>query len=216
MSGGRMSGIFAMASDALQAAGSVVGFRTGTAEPPYTVEQRTRRVEVRRYGERVVAETIVTGGEEAARNTGFRRLAGYIFGGNHTRTKFAMTAPVAQDLAVPERIAMTAPVAQQSKVSGQWVIRFFMPAGISLESLPEPDNPAVQLVRLPAETIAVHTFSGDRGRHAVQAHSAQLLSDVKEMAWEPVGTPQAWFYDPPWTIPLFRRNEIVVPVRKNE
>lgn len=212
-----MSGIFAMASAALQGVGSLVGFRNGTEEPSYTVEQRTRDVEIRRYGERIVAETIVTGDEEAARNIGFRRLAGYIFGGNHSRTKFAMTAPVAQGTASPagERIAMTSPVAQQSAVPGQWVIRFFMPAGITLESLPDPDNSAVQLVRLPAETVAVHTFAGDRGRRAVEAHSVQLLNALEELAFQPAGAPQAWFYDPPWTIPLFRRNEIAVPVTKN-
>lgn len=212
-----MSGILSAAGAALQAVGSVVGVRKGTEEPPFTVEQRTRDVEIRRYAERVAAETVVTGDEEAARSTGFRRLAGYIFGGNHSRTKIAMTAPVAQDRAAPagEQISMTAPVAQQPGAPGQWVIRFFMPTGVGLESLPEPDNAAVQLVRVPAETVAVHAFSGDRSRRAVEAHTATLLNALKDMQCEPAGVPQAWFYDPPWTLPMFRRNEIAVPVTKN-
>lgn len=195
-----MRAIRAAATAALQALGSLVGCRNGTEEPAYTVEQRTRDVEVRRYAERVVAETVVTDDEEAARNTGFRRLAGYIFGDNHSRTKFAMTAPVAQ----------------QSTIPGQWVIRFFMPAGIGLGSLPEPDNSSVQLVRLPAETVAVYSFSGDRGSRAVEMRATKLLNAVKGMGFEPVGVPQAWFYDPPWTLPMFRRNEIAVPVTKND
>lgn len=211
-----ISRIATMARAALQAAGSVVGIRNGTEEPPHTVEHRTGHVEVRRYNERIVAETTVTGGEEAARSSGFRRLAGYIFGGNHSRTKFAMTAPVAQDLATQagESIAMTAPVAQQSVVPGQWVIRFFLPAGTSMEELPEPDDPAVRLVCVPAETFAVQRFSGDRGSHAVEAHTAQLLEAVRQLGYEPAAAPQAWFYDPPWTIPLFRRNEVAVPVNR--
>lgn len=208
-----MSGPLGMAKAAVSAVGSVVGIRTGTAEPAYTVQQRIPHSEIRRYGERVVAETLVEGDEEAVRNAGFRRLAGYIFGGNHSRTKFAMTAPVAQQ-AAGERIAMTSPVAQQASGPGQWAIRFFMPAGVSVESLPEPDDSAVRLTVVPAETIAVHTFTGDRGRDAVQAHTAVLLDALNGTVFEPSGAPQAWFYDPPWTIPLFRRNEIVVAVNR--
>ncbi|UVO12119.1 heme-binding protein [Mycobacterium sp. SVM_VP21] len=213
-----MSGILSAAGAAVAAVGSVVGVRNGTEEPPFTVQRRTRDVEIRRYAERVAAETVVDGDEESARSAGFRRLAGYIFGGNNSRTKYAMTAPVAQDPAAPagEQISMTAPVAQQSGTEGQWLIRFFMPTGIGLESLPEPDNAKVQLVRVPAETVAVHTFSGDRGRRAVEMHTATLLNALKELQCEPVRVPQAWFYDPPWTLPMFRRNEIAVTVTQND
>lgn len=212
-----LGSIAAMAGAVLQAAGSVVGVRHRTEEPAHTREQLTGNVEIRCYGDRIAAETIVTSGEEAARSIGFRRLAGYIFGGNHSRAKFAMTAPVAQtsDSRVGQQIAMTAPVAQQAGTAGQWVIRFFLPAGTSLESLPEPDDPTVQLVHLPAETVAVHSFSGARGRRAVAEHTAKLLNVLRDKDFQAIGAPQAWFYDPPWTIPVFRRNEIAVPVKTN-
>lgn len=62
------------------------------AEPPFTLEIHE---DVRRYAARVVAETLVMGGSfHAAGNEGFRRLAGYIFGGNRIRQTIAMTAPV--------------------------------------------------------------------------------------------------------------------------
>lgn len=207
--------VVALARSALQAAGSVWGIRIGTEEPPHSVEQLTGDVELRRYRERICAETTVAAAEEAARNVGFRRLAGYIFGGNHAGTKFAMTAPVAQGgVQRGEQIAMTAPVAQQPAAPGQWVIRFFLPAGTTMESLPEPNDPAVRLVRIPAATVAVQKFSGDRGRHAVAAHTDKLLVTLREIGFEPGGLAEAWFYDPPWTIPWFRRNEIAVPVTK--
>ena len=76
--------------------GAIVGVRHGTEEPTYTAEQITSRVEIRHYGPRIAAETTVTAEEVAARSDGFRRLAGYIFGGNQVREKIAMTAPVAQ------------------------------------------------------------------------------------------------------------------------
>jgi SOUL heme-binding protein len=186
----------AMIGGVIDAAGSVVGYRHGTKEPDYSAEKLTRDVEIRRYGARIAAETTVTAGEEAARNTGFRRLARYIFGGNRVHEKIAMTAPVAQEAAGDRR----------------WVIRFFMPAGKTLESLPEPDDGEVRLVTVPPETIAVHRFTGSRSRRAIAAHTAELMTTLRETGFEALDTPEAWFYDPPWTVPALRRNEIAVRV----
>lgn len=199
----------------IEAGGSIVGVRHGTEEPAYTVEQRTDGVEIRRYGPRIAAETTVKAGEEAARNKGFRRLAGYIFGGNHSGTKIAMTAPVAQQSGSGpgETIAMTAPVAQQPTGKDEWVIRFFMPADKTMESLPQPDNPDVRLVTVPAETVAVLRFTGSRSRNAIAAQTADLMRTLADAGFEPTGRPAAWFYDPPWTVPMLRRNEVAVPVQ---
>lgn len=115
-----LNAVAALARGAVQAAGSLVGIRSGTEEPPHTSEPLTRGIELRCYRERICAETTVTAGEESARNVGFRRLAGYIFGGNHAGAKFAMTAPVAQGGAGSgEQIAMTAPAVQQPIGPGQ-------------------------------------------------------------------------------------------------
>lgn len=202
-------------TELIRAGGSLVGVRHGTEEPVHSVEQLAGGVEIRRYGKRVAAETTVTADEESARNTGFRRLAGYIFGGNHTATKIAMTAPVAQqpDALRGKQIAMTAPVSQKAGAEGEWLIRFFMPADKTMESLPHPDDPAVRLVTLPAETVAVRRFSGGRDRRSVSSQTARLMSSLRETGFEATGTPAAWFYDPPWTLPMLRRNEIAVPVQ---
>lgn len=200
-----------------EAGGSVVGLRHGTEEPRHSVEPLIRGVEIRRYGSRIAAETIVAANEEAARNAGFRRLAGYIFGGNRAAAKIAMTAPVAQQSsgARGEKIAMTAPVSQREEADGKWVIRFFMPADKTMQSLPEPNDGAVKLVNVPAETVAVRRFSGLRSHSAVASQTAELMRTLRETGFEPIGTPAAWFYDPPWTIPMLRRNEIAVPVKPN-
>lgn len=206
--------IKAVMDPVIDAAGSVVGYRHGTAEPEYSAEKLAEDVEIRRYGARIAAETTVTAGEEAARNAGFRRLARYIFGANHADQKIAMTAPVAQRPAGKrgEKIAMTAPVAQEAAGEGEWVIRFFMPADKTLESLPEPDDAEVRLVTVPAETIAVRRFTGGWGRRAVAAQTAELMNTLRANGFKAVDAPAAWFYDPPWTIPALRRNEIAVPV----
>lgn len=190
---------------------SVVGIRAGTEEPDHTSEPLTDGVEIRRYGPRIAAETVVTSDEEAARNEGFRRLARYIFGGNHGGDKVAMTAPVAQQPA-GSRIAMTAPVAQTVSASEGWRIRFYMPSKWTMDTLPTPDDARVELVTVPAETVAVLRFTGDRGADAVARRTEQLLNTLRATGFEPTGTPTAWFYDPPWTLPFLRRNEIAVPV----
>ncbi|WP_179468045.1 SOUL family heme-binding protein [Mycolicibacterium vinylchloridicum] len=188
--------------------GNIVGIRLGTEEPEYTVEQKIDGVEIRRYGPRVAAETAIGADEESARNQGFRLLARYIFGANAGGDKIAMTAPVAQQPS--EKIAMTAPVATQRRPSGEWVIRFFMPSKYTLDTLPTPDDDRVRLVAVPEETVAVLRFTGSIGPAAVSERTEQLLKVLYRNGIEPTGDPLAWFYDPPWTLPCRRRNEVVI------
>lgn len=192
-----------------EAGGTIVGIRT-TEEPPFTVDRRIGDVEVRRYAERIAAETEITAGEEPARNEGFRRLARYIFGGNTTDTKIAMTAPVAQQQG--QKIAMTAPVAAQKGGAGQWVIRFFMPAEHDLDTLPTPNDERVRLVRVPEETVAVLRFSGIANPAVIEERTGELLATLRAAGVTAAGDPVTWFYDPPWTVPFRRRNEIAGPV----
>ena len=186
------------------------GMRSGTEQPRYTVVERVGAIEVRRYEGRIAAEALVAGDEAQARNEGFRLVAGYIFGGNASSTQIAMTAPVAQ-APKGEQIAMTAPVAQQP-AEGGWRVQFFMPAKYTLESLPKPKDARVTLVQLPPQTYAVLAFSGSRSPKAVKARQGQLAIAVGESAWRASGEPQGWFYDPPWTVPFLRLNEVAVQV----
>jgi hypothetical protein len=137
------------------------------------VASRLGPVEIRQYGPRIAAETVVDADEVAARSAGFRRLAGYIFGGNRSRSRIGMTAPVAQSAS--QKIEMTAPVAQARDASGRWAVRFFMPPGSTMQTLPVQNDPTVQHVNLPAAAMAVLRLTGDRGPAAMQAHQQALL-----------------------------------------
>ncbi len=190
---------------------SVFGVRDGTEEPRFSVIDHVGAVEIRQYGPRIAAEVVLQDDEMAARSQGFRILAGYIFGGNTARAKIGMTAPVAQS---SETIAMTAPVATARDAAGRFVVRFFMPASFTLASLPVPNDPRVALVPVPGETMAVLRFSGGTGPEVVAARQAELARAVSGSAWRVTGAGVAWFYDPPWTIPALRRNEVAVPVSK--
>ena len=189
-----MTNLLEVPRQIVESALGTFGVRTGTEEPPYTVTKLGDGVEIREYRERIAAETTVTAAEEAARNAGFRRLAGYIFGSNRGRAKIAMTAPVAQ---APEP-------------KGDWTIRFYMPSKWAMDELPTPDDDRVRLVTVPAETVAVLRFTGDRSAKAVAARTEQVRKTLRAYGFDASGEAVAWFYDPPWTLPFLRRNEVAI------
>ncbi len=192
---------------------AVVGIRVGTEEPEYTHRRLTETVELRTYGPRIAAETTVIDDEDRSRNIGFRRLAGYIFGGNGRAQAISMTAPVGQRSARGgQQIAMTAPVGQTAGSDRGYVIRFFMPSKWTMETLPTPNDDRVRLVSVSPETMAVLQFSGDRSPKAVAARAAELRKMLQDNGIMPTGEVTAWFYDPPWTLPFRRRNEVAIPV----
>ena len=138
---------------------SVVGIRSGTEEPRFeVVAQLEGGVEVRRYAARLVAETVVPGQDDtAARGAAFRRLAGFIFGGNQDETKIAMTAPV-----------------ETKAGTGGLAMRFTMPAGYTRATLPEPTDRGVRILEAPEATLAVLRFTGSTAAEAVAAREAEL------------------------------------------
>lgn len=201
---GRVRRLVGLLGSLVVGACSIVGVRSGTEEPAYSVVGQAGLVEIRQYGPRAAAETTVDATEMAARSEGFQRLAGYIFGKNAGGTSVAMTAPVAQ----ASTIAMTAPVMQSGSV-----IRFFLPSSLTAETAPRPIDARVRIVTVPAETIAVLRYSGSTRPEAVAEQQARLVSVLAGNPYQVVGTPFSWFYDPPWTLPPLRRNEAVVQVR---
>jgi hypothetical protein len=176
-------------------------------EPAHTVEARDGAIEIRRYGPCVRAETTVeTGPAERAAREGFRRLAGYIFGGNRARASVAMTAPVTQR-AEGERIAMTAPVTQSTE-QGPWRVTFTMPGGRTLDELPAPVDARVILRALPARRVAVLRYAGRSGPEVMAAHERTLRAWLAGRGMTPSGPAISARYDPPSTLPFLRRNEV--------
>ncbi|MCA6289345.1 SOUL family heme-binding protein [Phenylobacterium sp.] len=195
--------------------GQLVGIRAGTEQPPYEVLGRIGDAEIRRYAPQIAAETVVEGPVETARNEGFRRVAGYIFGDNTAKASVAMTAPVVQGREPSggsQSIAMTAPVVQQPAGAESWSIQFIMPAKYTMATLPQPNDPRVRLVEIPARTFAVVRFSGLGRDDAVARHEKALDAALAGSSWRAVGEPVTWYYDPPWTVPFLRRNEVARPV----
>ena len=161
-------------------------------EPVYQVEKawETEQIEIRAYAPRVMAVTEMT--EDS--NGGFRVLAGYIFGGNAEEQEIAMTAPV------------------QQSMEGDREMAFMMPAEYALEDLPEPEDQRVSFREAPAYTAAVIQFSGWASAEKADENWQQLRQFLIAEGIDITGEPTLNQYNPPWTLPFMRRNEIIVPV----
>lgn len=177
--------------------------------PNYKVVTTERNIEVRHYDSMITAEVQMNGERKDAIRDGFRLLADYIFGNNIAKQDIAMTAPVQQQESI--KIAMTAPVQQQSASDG-WQISFVMPSEYTMEKLPRPVDERVILKQIPAKTFVVITFSGTNSDENVKAHQKQLMEYISANDLSVIGTPKYAFYNPPWTLPPMRRNEVMVEI----
>ena len=175
----------------------------------YTVVESHNDIELRDYAPMIVAEAEVSGERAKAINQGFRIIADYIFSNNAATQKVAMTAPVTQQQS--EKIAMTAPVMQQSG-GDVWKVRFVMPANYTLETLPKPNNLAVKLKEVKGKRFAVIRFSGGSGEENLKKHTQELMDFVSAKKLNALSAPVYAFYNPPWTLPFLRRNEVMVEI----
>lgn len=175
--------------------------------PNYEVVQSEGNIEIRRYDPMIIAEVQMTGQREEAIGDGFRLLADYIFGNNIVKQDIAMTAPVQQQEST--KIAMTAPVQQQSS-GNSWKVSFVMPSEYTMDTLPEPVNEQVTLQKIPAKQFVAITFSGTNSDENVKEHENQLMHYVEANDLSVIGSPKYAFYNPPWTLPPMRRNEVMI------
>jgi len=168
----------------------------GTEEQAYTVVERFGTLEVRHYPQALMASVEVPDTVyRSASGTGFRRLAGYIFGDNDAGEKIAMTAPV--HMATDE---------------GRMRMSFVMPAERSREPMPKPKDGSVILHKADEEHVAVLRFGGFMRDGSMEDMRRELLAEVERHGLEPIGMVRFMGYDPPWQM-IGRRNEVVVSVR---
>ncbi len=206
--------LMSLAVSVLQLGCSIFGSRSEET-PRYEVLLQDQDKEIRSYQGYMIAKTEVQGDYKDAQGDAFRILADYIFGNNKSRQKIAMTAPVEQSAQVArsEKIAMTAPV-EQTKSERGWVMSFMMPSKYSAEDLPEPNDPRVQFEKVEPKLVAVIRYSGSRSEKANQAKADELKAWIEsQKKYEIISISRSAGYDPPWTLPPFRRNEMMFDVK---
>ena len=125
---------------------------------------------------------------------GFRTLAGFIFGGNESSTRIAMTAPVHMDI---NDSAST--------------MSFVMPSKYDEQSLPRPNDERVKLEKSQAEYVAVLRFGGYANDEKIARYSGKLRKALEEKGISYSGNFRFLGYNPPYQF-IGRRNEIIVSV----
>ena len=182
-------------------------------EPKFEVVRNFDAFELRKYPQLIIAEVTVSGDRGEASSAGFRKIADFIFGNNTgvgKQSKIDMTVPVVVE---PIKIEMTAPVTiQASGNEKSWKVQFVMPSQFTLESLPKPNNDEVKIVVVPEKYYAVIKFSGFTGDESVAENTAYLKTWMAKERLSAIGLPRLARYNPPWTLPFWRRNEIQIEV----
>jgi hypothetical protein len=185
-----------------------------TEEAKYTLIEKDGAFEVRTYDSKIIAEVMVEEEMSDATSAGFRLLADYIFGNNAAASgrseKISMTAPVTVENR-SEKIAMTAPVAIQSEQKG-WRVWFVMPRHFTLATLPKPNNPLVVIKTISSKHYAVLRFSGLVDDEKKQAKEKELRAWLTAKHMTSTGPAELARYNPPWTLPFLRRNEVLLEI----
>jgi hypothetical protein len=196
------------------------GVAVAQEEAKFRTVKKDGPFEVRVYEPRVVAETFVDSSFADAGNLAFKRLFAYISGENKSRQKVAMTAPVTHETSAPsggqpgQKIAMTAPVTQENS-EGKFRVTFVLPASFTIENAPVPTDPLVTLKSEPEQETAVIRYSGSWNQKLYSSRLKELSEWMTSSSLVAVGEPVWARYNPPFSLPILRRNEILVPIRSS-
>ena len=188
---------------------STFGIRSAE-EPRYQVLNDAGPFQIRHYPSLVVAQTEVNADYKNASGLAFQRLAGYIFGNNKKQQAITMTAPVIQQQQA-EKLAMTAPVIQQ-KSGAVWVMAFVLPQEYSLSMAPVPLDSAVLIQEIPDKKVATLRYTGSLSEQGIEEKSAELTDWLSQQHYQAISPPRSAAYDPPWTLPFLRRNEVHIDI----
>jgi hypothetical protein len=180
-------------------------------EPAFRLVERDGSFELRAYPAHLVAETRVESGFESAGNVAFRRLFRYISGNNRGQQKIAMTAPVTQ--ARGEKIAMTAPVSQVADGTA-YRVAFVVPSQYTLETVPAPLDPDVEIREVPARLVACWRYSGRWTESSYRDYERRLREAIAARGLVVLGGAELARYNPPFTPWFMRRNEVLIPVAR--
>jgi hypothetical protein len=157
----------------------------------YKIIKKIGKVELRSYPDCIMATTSLPLKD---RNAAFRRIAGYIFGGNKQQKQIAMTAPVIM------------------RTTSKFHMSFIMPKNYSMKDLPVPNSRDVKIERIDSRKMAVLRFSGFMNEDRIREKTQELLEILESSKIKYKGEPIFMGYNAPWTLPIFRRNEVAVEI----
>lgn len=167
---------------------------TDSGDPGYTLLKDFETFEIRKYPMLFVAKTkMSSSGYDKNSSEGFRKVARFIFGGNHENQKIAMTSPVLMDM--KDSVEMS----------------FIMPKGVTPENAPSPLNGDIKLEHRPEQIVAVLRFGGWASSSKLAAKEKELLRLLNSHNIKYFGEITYLGYNPPYKL-LSRRNEISIKI----
>ena len=179
----------------------------GNEVPDYTVERELAPgLEIRSYPSTVMA-AVSMDRDPSGGDSSFRRLAGYIFGGNSENTKIAMTSPVISKPARMMQYVSAAEIASAGK-SGEWTRAFVLPSEYEMSDLPTPDDGSIRVFEAAPYRVAAIAFLG-AGTSSQFEEARKVLAqtlDAQGIAYVPV--PEYASYDAPWVPAERKRHEV--------
>ena len=168
-------------------------------EPPFKLIEISNNIQIREYQNILIAITKKQSPYNSATSSGFRTLANYIFGANKEQVKMPMTAPVFTTIPGNENIS----------------ISFVMPNKYSKNDLPKPVSNDIEFKNLELGMTAVIQFGMWATPERIQKMKSKLEKYLDTNNLEPSSDYLVAQYNSPWTLPPFRRNEILVSINKN-
>ena len=166
-----------------------------TERQKYEVVKKENGFEIRFYPRVIMASvTSEKQGEKMNANGNFRRLAGYIFGGNKADKKIAMTAPVHME--------------QDTNANR---MSFVVPAGYSMTDLPDPNDTGIRFHYSEEGYYAALSFGGFAGDHKIKEKEQELKKLLTKAGITTTGNYSYLGYNAPWEV-IGRENDIIVKV----
>jgi len=160
-------------------------------EVEFNIIHKTEIYEIRKYSERLVAQAI-----NNKENASFRKLFNYISGANNASKKIEMTTPVIQ--------------IKKNNVS---FMQFYLPSKFDKKTTPIPSNSDVKITLMEEGYFAVIKYSGRSSDKNFTKYSKILYEKLLEDKVLINSLAIKATYNPPWTLPPFRRNEVMFNIK---
>lgn len=188
----------------------------------FVILSRTDQYEIREVEPFFIAETTMPGKygfDFNGASQSFNVLAEYLFGKNTMKESMEMTTPVftRKTQSDGERMEMTTPViTRKLEDQDKWQMSFVMPSKYGA-NLPLPKDSSVRIREVPRKIVAVAAFSGFVTDDEVTRRELKLRDALKndpEFQVKEGASVEVAQYNPPFTLPFTRRNEIALEVER--
>ncbi len=162
--------------------------------PNYEIIKTDEPIEIRLYENFYIVE--YDNEYDPNINNGFGTLFSYISSDNTENQKISMTVPVIEEM------------------TGDGLKMAFVVPKEHWEKIPKPNNPNLSVKKFEKGYFAVIKYSGFSNKNKEKAKLEKLEDWINKKGYNKVSNAMLAFYNPPFTPPMFRRNEIMIRVEE--